>query len=320
MKYNIEGFNQKNAIEFKDMIDGKEVRLDCIDLVLLRWFVDFYPRANKKIIDDKEYAWISYATILDDLPILNMKKVQLSRRFNKFVHFKILDFKLYKVGGTFTYYTYGINYKSLVETVENSKDSCTLNNNGSTKKYNGINKNVETVYTEKCNPFVQKCLNKDPSTINYSTNNYSTKYPSPCDENLVDVEKLKSQIQYDRLIAEAHSDSKILKIITLIVSLAGGCNNSKHQTVKISNVDYPIDEVRKKINALDYETCNAIIDRILNAGNIKRIQSLTLWCILNLTAFNYDEDTARKRIKTVTEKQSDDGYSMLLNIKGGVSE
>ena len=47
MKYTIEGFNQKEVLELGN--------LDVIDLVILRWIVDFEPKMAKKEIDGEIY-------------------------------------------------------------------------------------------------------------------------------------------------------------------------------------------------------------------------------------------------------------------------
>ena len=44
MKYTIEGFSQEYACSLRKEVDGKTIKLDCTDLVILRWFVDFYPK------------------------------------------------------------------------------------------------------------------------------------------------------------------------------------------------------------------------------------------------------------------------------------
>ena len=63
MKYTIEGFNQAKAVE---------LGLCVADLIILRWFVDFAgtEKMVKRIIDGKEYYWIKYEGLLEDLPML----------------------------------------------------------------------------------------------------------------------------------------------------------------------------------------------------------------------------------------------------------
>jgi len=72
MRYTIEGFSQTEAIKFRrtetvkrknprtGVYEDKEtvVTLDCTDLVILRWLVDFWPRMIKVEIGGGQYAWL----------------------------------------------------------------------------------------------------------------------------------------------------------------------------------------------------------------------------------------------------------------------
>ena len=75
MKYTIEGFNQIEVIKLGN--------LDIVDLVILRWIVDFEPKMTKKEIDNEIYFWVNYHSLLEALPILNIKKLALYRRLEK---------------------------------------------------------------------------------------------------------------------------------------------------------------------------------------------------------------------------------------------
>ena len=71
MKYTIEGFNQAKAVE---------LGLCVADLIILRWFVDFAgtDKMLKRSIEGKEYYWIKYEGMLEDLPILSITKTYLA--------------------------------------------------------------------------------------------------------------------------------------------------------------------------------------------------------------------------------------------------
>ena len=122
MKYTVEGFSQSEACKFKDKIEIKkgnkvklvEIKIDCTDLVILRWIVDFYPSMIKLNFDNKEYVWINYNTLLKEMPLLDIKKQALADRLQKLCHFKILERKTIKQGGTFSYYSFGENYDKLI--------------------------------------------------------------------------------------------------------------------------------------------------------------------------------------------------------------
>lgn len=109
MRYTIEGFSQTKA---------QEKGLDCIDLLILRWFVDFSPVAKKDVIDGREYSLISYQKILDDLPLLGIGRRAVASRISKLASANILnprmtnEFKGKK--GTFTVCAYGPEYGEMV--------------------------------------------------------------------------------------------------------------------------------------------------------------------------------------------------------------
>ena len=119
MRFTIEGFSQEYAMTLKKEVEDrgkkKTVKIDCTDLVILRWFVDFFPNMKKMIVDGKEYAWLSHKKITEDLPILDISKRACIERMQKLVIFGILSYKLVKEGGTFSLYGFGENYINLLQ-------------------------------------------------------------------------------------------------------------------------------------------------------------------------------------------------------------
>lgn len=169
MKYTIEGFSQQYAasLQATAKINGKEKveKLDFTDLVILRWFVDFYPNMRKTMIDDVQYAWVNYKALLADLPLLDISKHALYNRFQKFVLFGILVHKTIKTSeGTFAYYGFGENYHLLVsshtEGIQKNEEGCAEKCTG------GVQKNAYGC--------AEKCISNNPSTIDPSTTNPST--------------------------------------------------------------------------------------------------------------------------------------------------
>lgn len=121
MKYTIHGFSQQEAVKFKkNIIDKngreKEIKIDCTDLLILRWFVDFYPKMIKIEIEGVQYAWVEYKKILEDLPLLDIKKQALYERLQKMCEFGILKHETVKAGGTYSYYGFGKKYGCLIDT------------------------------------------------------------------------------------------------------------------------------------------------------------------------------------------------------------
>ena len=82
MKFTILGFSQPAAYDFG---------LDVNDLAILRWYIDFKESGymNKRVIGGKEFYLVIYEYILEDLPILGMKKDAVYRRFKKMCDKKI---------------------------------------------------------------------------------------------------------------------------------------------------------------------------------------------------------------------------------------
>lgn len=96
MKYTVEGFSQRRAID---------LGLDIIDLVFLRWFIDFQATEEMKIltVGETSYCWIDYDYCINEIPIINIKnKRSFRNRLKKLVDSKILHYHCAK--GNLTFY------------------------------------------------------------------------------------------------------------------------------------------------------------------------------------------------------------------------
>ena len=193
MKYTINGFSQQEALQFKkNVIDKsgkeKEIKVDCTDLLILRWFVDFYPNMMKVEIEGRQYAWVQYKKLLEDLPLLDIKKQALFDRFQKMCEFEILTHKTIKAGGSFSYYGFGRMYSALIDT-KNSQVS-----NGEYSTNVGVN--------------------SQPTKVNELTNeqiNKSIKDVSNNDNNIKDKKERKNT--YDKIIDERITDADLKGLI-----------------------------------------------------------------------------------------------------------
>lgn len=126
MQFTINGYNQLEAFNLSVSIieNGRKKTLyvDIIDLVLLRWFDNFYPHMQKTVIDGKEYAWVNYARLLSDFPLLRVGKRRLAVRFMKLARLGVLSHVTVRDEGTFSYYGFGPKYgRLLVEPVDESR-------------------------------------------------------------------------------------------------------------------------------------------------------------------------------------------------------
>lgn len=92
----------------------KTIKLDLIDLTIIRWIVDFYPNMKKTIIEGTEYAWLDYSTFVEDMPLLGLSKQSLYKRCTKMVQLGVLKHATVRSGGTFSYYGLGPEYSRLV--------------------------------------------------------------------------------------------------------------------------------------------------------------------------------------------------------------
>lgn len=123
MKQTIAGFNQEYALTLKKSVPvkgggEKTIKIDCTDLTILRWLVDFWPSMKKMNLDGREYAWLTHKKLQEDIPLLDISKRACVERMQKLVEFKILDYRFLKQGGTFSLYAFGENYMNLVRSTE----------------------------------------------------------------------------------------------------------------------------------------------------------------------------------------------------------
>lgn len=107
MKFTIHGFSQQKAIE---------LGLSNDDLLTLRWIIDFSQSGKMKSIyrNGKVYYWINYKSLLDDIPILNIKKDTLYRRLKKMSNIGVLSHTTVIDNGTYSYYGVGDKYIELL--------------------------------------------------------------------------------------------------------------------------------------------------------------------------------------------------------------
>ena len=122
MRYTIEGFNQAYAMTLKKDVEtnGKIVtrKVDCTDLVILRWLVDFYPNMRSMEVDGERYVMVTFGKLQADLPMLDISKRAFSERLQKLADFGVLKYKFIKEGGTFALYALGENYVNLITSPE----------------------------------------------------------------------------------------------------------------------------------------------------------------------------------------------------------
>ena len=168
MKFTIEDFSQEYAMTLTKKVEqrGKIVikRVDCTDLVILRWLVDFYPHMRTMEVDGVRYVPLSFGKAKKDLPLLNLSKRAFSDRLQKLVEFDILKYKLIKDGGTFSLFAFGENYPNLV--CSNNNGVCVQTTEGSCSNNNGVC--VQTTTKDKSiqNKYIQNKSIEDKTILN----------------------------------------------------------------------------------------------------------------------------------------------------------
>lgn len=126
MKFTICGFSQRRLIELK---------LDLIDALILRYFIDFKDSGKMEtdIFDDEIYYWIRYDKVVEEIPIIGItKNNNMYRRFKKLVDANVLKHRTKRKGGTFSYFRPGKEYYSLI-----SEGSASKGGGGTSKKAKG---------------------------------------------------------------------------------------------------------------------------------------------------------------------------------------
>ena len=169
MKFTYMGFSQEKALEMD---------LDDKDLSILRYFIDFKDSGSMimKVIDDKPFYWLKSSALLNELPILGIKSNDvLRRRLKKLVEAEVLDYKLVKKGGVYSFYGVGKKYINLIADSTQKQP---------TQKSEPTDPKVGTLPTQKSEQNIN--LLKDPSTkyinsickevIEYLNQKANTKY------------------------------------------------------------------------------------------------------------------------------------------------
>ena len=199
MKYTIEGFSQKVA---------KDLGLDALDLIILRWFVDFKDSGNMRteFINGEKYYWIRHKKLTDELPILSMQTNAFYRRLRKICECGVLKRVLLKENGSYTYYTLGENFIKLISTqsLSHSKSS------KKTKKKSSLTKDEISslmsdidAYEKSAEPFdkVNNLNNLDEENLSLNTSSISSELSSSSLKQLpTSFEQSPSSLESDQII------------------------------------------------------------------------------------------------------------------------
>ena len=126
MRYSILGFSQERAISVRKIVKQRNgmqklLSLDVVDLLILRDISDYMNRKNviKYTIDDKTFFSISYAAIIEDLPILDIKKQELRDRLDKMCKLNLIEKKIVRnPSGNWSVFRLSDRYEEIMYTKE----------------------------------------------------------------------------------------------------------------------------------------------------------------------------------------------------------
>lgn len=212
MKFTINGISQSRAIEMK---------LDYTDILILAYIRDFRESGKmiKRIEEGEIYYWIKYEGILEEYPILKIKKDTLYRKMKNLVELEVLTHLTIREGGTFSYYGLAPRFFALLS------DSYDINGNekedkGYGKKSGRVGK--KSVGGTEKNPegYGKKSGTNNPSTIYPSTkdNKESILTPTFLDLSFIDdsIDQVKiTEEQYKKLISKYTKDIVHTNILNL---------------------------------------------------------------------------------------------------------
>ena len=206
MKYTIEGFSQKVA---------KDLGLDALDLIILRWFVDFKDSGNMRteFINGEKYYWIRHKKLTDELPILSMQTNAFYRRLRKICECGVLKRVLLKENGSYTYYTLGENFIKLISTQSPSHSKSSKK----TKKKSSLTKDEISslmsdidAYEKSAEPFdkVNNLNNLDEENLSLNTSSISSELspssleqlPTSSEQPPLSLEQSPSSLESDQII------------------------------------------------------------------------------------------------------------------------
>lgn len=233
MRYSILGFNQEKVLKLRKTITKDirgeikqiELRLDVTDLLIINHLADFPNRkkVTKIILDDKIFFWVSYNTIIEELPIIDIKKQALSDRLAKMVELGILERRIQTCGSSanMTFFRISEAYETL-------------------KYKEGYSSQIQEVSyptTTPCNSQTQ-----DVNNI--------------VDDNIVDIEKedtkvsKKEQLDYESILSAWNKIACDVESVSKVKSLT----DSRKKQIKtlISKCKTSVDEIIKLINTIPY--------------------------------------------------------------------
>lgn len=98
MKFNLMGYDQLKLY-------NEYSQLNCNDIVVLRRLTDMIPNMDMKINqDNKEYSWIRYKLLVEDLPFITKSESTMKKIVQKLIDAGLIERLVINRGGKYTYF------------------------------------------------------------------------------------------------------------------------------------------------------------------------------------------------------------------------
>lgn len=253
MRYSILGFSQEMVLRLQKEQDGSIKKLDVTDLLILRDVADFMNRSKiiKYTIDDKVYFSIQYSAIIEDLPLIGIKKQALSDRLDKMVFLGVLEKTVIKNQcGTFVAFRMGNEYEKLLYSCTSSElhlqtySTTSHNTNNTNNSY--TNKEIEDKSS------IEKVVNEFVDAM------YAL-YPTKCPKRNASLGKSrKDKIKIRRLL-KTYSQEEIERVIRHEVDNNYGVNYMKNFSTFLNNFPDPNEVETKDVDTPMSKTSDVVI-------------------------------------------------------------
>lgn len=245
MKFTVEGFSQKVLVE---------IGLNLEETLLLRWFIDFQSSGSMKKIHnaDKEYCWVNYQAVSDDLPIIASNKYKVSRLFESMVEKGIFERFTYRVGGVYsTFRIMSEVYEPLIKDVPSSNSARRvqaepLEGSSNSARTNNSSTNQSTKETSE--DAHKKRKRKNPSKIDKG------EYKPYGEHNKV----FFFDTEYGKLVSE-HGEAVIKTAIDIVDGyLTRNPDKSYTDFVRVFH-SWAIEEAEKKVKQSSFQNSSSLI-------------------------------------------------------------
>lgn len=263
------GLHRTETVIVSGVQKEREVRIDLIDLMILRDIADFMNRKKviKYVIDDKTYMNVKYSVIMEDLPILGLKQQALSDRLDKLCSFSLLEkivvknqsgsFTAFKIGDMYEKITYSDGEREGVvsnrsheypdTSAEVSRYECYIYNNNDDNKYtdkdsstiNNPNKDKKEEIDKSISEKKEKNSNTVVSDEDAFIDSIYAMYPSKCPVRGTSLGKTHADKKRIRALMRTYTREQIRTVVESEVRNKLGKYSMKNFSTFLNNFPDP---------------------------------------------------------------------------------